>query len=720
MPSESYEIGKVIGKGSYGQVSLARHKRDKKQYVIKKIDLHEASEKERTFAQQEVQILAKLKHPNIVSYKESFQSLDGFLHIVMGYCEGGDLYTKLKEHGKRNEFLSERQIVEWFVQIAMALQYMHDRNILHRDLKTQNIFLTKSKIIKIGDLGIARVLENTSDMATTLIGTPYYMSPELFSNKPYNHRSDVWALGCCVYEMATLKHAFNARDMNALVYKILKGKMPSMPKKYSEELCEIIKSMLAYNPSERPSASKILRHSFIKKHIAVFLEGTKSRKQEREKGKRSSVAAKPAAVAATDSGYIGSSELNAEAIATASGIDLDIMNDERKDKYVVPEEDDQQQEEKPKHEKVAKTGSKERRKVRGSSEEGIAKRTDPEQSKHKEADKLKADKLEARQGNDQPSISKDSKQKAEDASSRENNKKLEKKLIRVRSADDQGEKLVKRSSGKNRKNSGAHSNSPFDKPIPVKNPRPLPPKPNDGSPNFQGRERSLTDPECSGLDVPGQVALPQACVGVPNISARQKRRLRMKEEVYPPQAMARRSSKKQDHEKSSDSVDGTPRSQSSISDDDSNSECDYSSKKRDAMTRLNSPSGSERRNSEEIGELIGTMQATLNLDPRPRSAQSPTSSPEESFANIIESSDHQALSSTLSGRLNDRIERLRRECIRGVGERVLRKAFEILDTEDDHDLENAFIALMGQTKFELFGDAMRQLKFCEEFAQHSL
>ena len=138
---------------------------------------------------------------------------------------------------------------------------------MHRDLKTQNIFLTKTNIIKVGDLGIARVLENQNDMASTLIGTPYYMSPELFSNKPYNHKvlcvysrsmleiitveapvmlsqkeseevvctrltqpsfysqSDVWALGCCVYEMSTLKHAFNAKDMNSLVYRIVEGKV---------------------------------------------------------------------------------------------------------------------------------------------------------------------------------------------------------------------------------------------------------------------------------------------------------------------------------------------------------------------------------------------------------------------------------------------------------------------------------------------------------------
>ncbi|KAF5404745.1 hypothetical protein PHET_01566 [Paragonimus heterotremus] len=102
---------------------------------------------------------------------------------------------------------------------------MHERNILHRDLKTQNIFLTRSNIIKVGDLGIAKVLESSNSMATTLIGTPYYMSPELFANKPYNHKSDIWALGCVLYEMATLKHAFSAENFNALSYKIMSGKV---------------------------------------------------------------------------------------------------------------------------------------------------------------------------------------------------------------------------------------------------------------------------------------------------------------------------------------------------------------------------------------------------------------------------------------------------------------------------------------------------------------
>ncbi|XP_071611793.1 serine/threonine-protein kinase Nek4 isoform X2 [Heliangelus exortis] len=156
-------------------------------------------------------------------------------------------------------------------------QYLHEKHILHRDLKTQNVFLTRTNIIKVGDLGIARVLENKYDMASTLIGTPYYMSPELFSNKPYNYKSDVWALGCCVYEMATLKHAFNAKDMNSLVYRIIEGKLPPMPKDYSPQLVEIIRTMLSKKPEERPSVRSILRQPYIKHQISLFLEATKAK-----------------------------------------------------------------------------------------------------------------------------------------------------------------------------------------------------------------------------------------------------------------------------------------------------------------------------------------------------------------------------------------------------------------------------------------------------------
>ncbi|CAJ1051663.1 serine/threonine-protein kinase Nek4 isoform X2 [Xyrichtys novacula] len=271
----NYIFIRVVGKGSYGEVNLVKHKTDRKQYVIKKLNLTTSSKRERRAAEQEAQLLSQLHHPNIVTYRESWEGDDCQLYIVMGFCEGGDLYHRLKQ--QKGELLPERQVVEWFVQIAMALQYLHERNILHRDLKTQNIFLTKTNIIKVGDLGIARVLENQNDMASTLIGTPYYMSPELFSNKPYNYKSDVWALGCCVYEMSTLKHAFNAKDMNSLVYRIVEGKLPQMPSRYDPQLGELIKSMLCKRPEDRPDVKLILRQPYIKKQIAMFLEATKEK-----------------------------------------------------------------------------------------------------------------------------------------------------------------------------------------------------------------------------------------------------------------------------------------------------------------------------------------------------------------------------------------------------------------------------------------------------------
>ncbi|XP_058148588.1 serine/threonine-protein kinase Nek4 isoform X3 [Dasypus novemcinctus] len=178
-------------------------------------------------------------------------------------------------------------------------QYLHEKHILHRDLKTQNVFLTRTNIIKVGDLGIARVLENHCDMASTLIGTPYYMSPELFSNKPYNYKSDVWALGCCVYEMATLKHAFNAKDMNSLVYRIIEGKLPPMPKDYSPELAELIRAMLSKSPEERPSVRSILRQPYIKHQISLFLEATKA-KTSKNNIKNGNSESKPGATAVSE------------------------------------------------------------------------------------------------------------------------------------------------------------------------------------------------------------------------------------------------------------------------------------------------------------------------------------------------------------------------------------------------------------------------------------
>ncbi|KAA3676782.1 NIMA-related kinase 1/4/5 [Paragonimus westermani] len=223
-----------------------------------------------------------MNHPNIVRYFDSFEGwyaasliiplkiLDsGYVYIVMEYCDKGDLYQKI--NAQKGVLMPESRVLDYFVQLALALKHIHDRMILHRDIKTQNIFLTSEGRVKLGDFGIAKVLNHTLDLARTCIGTPYYLSPEMCENKPYNHKSDIWALGCVLYEMATLKHAFEAGNMKNLVLKIIRGTYPPVPPKYSYELRCLISQLFRRSPRERPSITSILRKPFIMKRISRFL-----------------------------------------------------------------------------------------------------------------------------------------------------------------------------------------------------------------------------------------------------------------------------------------------------------------------------------------------------------------------------------------------------------------------------------------------------------------
>ncbi|XP_042324392.1 serine/threonine-protein kinase Nek1 isoform X6 [Sceloporus undulatus] len=257
-----------IGEGSFGKAILVKSKENGKQYVIKEINISKMSNKEREESRREVAVLANMKHPNIVLYRESFEE-GGCLYIVMDYCEGGDLFKKI--NAQKGVLFSEDQIMDWFVQLCLALKHVHDRKILHRDIKSQNIFLTKDGTIQLGDFGIARVLNSTVELARTCIGTPYYLSPEICENKPYNNKSDIWALGCVLYEMCTLKHAFEAGNMKNLVLKIISGSFPPVSVHYSHELRSLISQLFKRNPRDRPSVNSILEKTFIAKRIDKFL-----------------------------------------------------------------------------------------------------------------------------------------------------------------------------------------------------------------------------------------------------------------------------------------------------------------------------------------------------------------------------------------------------------------------------------------------------------------
>ncbi|XP_055969803.1 serine/threonine-protein kinase Nek1 isoform X1 [Sorex fumeus] len=265
---EKYARLQKIGEGSFGKAILVKSTEDGRHYVIKEISISRMSNKEREESRREVDLLADMKHPNIVQYKESFEE-NGCLYIVMDYCEGGDLFKRI--NAQKGILFQEDQILDWFVQICLALKHVHDRKILHRDIKSQNIFLTKDGTVQLGDFGIARVLNSTVDLARTCIGTPYYLSPEICENKPYNNKSDIWALGCVLYEMCTLKHAFEAGSMKNLVLKIISGSCPPVSLHYSSDLRNLLSQLFKRNPRERPSVNSILEKGFIAKRIEKFL-----------------------------------------------------------------------------------------------------------------------------------------------------------------------------------------------------------------------------------------------------------------------------------------------------------------------------------------------------------------------------------------------------------------------------------------------------------------
>ena len=140
----------------------------------------------------------------------------------------------LKSKKKKEELLDEKVIINWFIQILFGLKVLHSKKVLHRDLKSANILLTTNKTIKIGDFGISKVLDNTS--AKTFVGTPYYLSPEVCENRPYDYKSDLWSLGCILYELCTLNYPFQASNLLGLAMKILNESVKPIDQKYPKEL----------------------------------------------------------------------------------------------------------------------------------------------------------------------------------------------------------------------------------------------------------------------------------------------------------------------------------------------------------------------------------------------------------------------------------------------------------------------------------------------------
>ena len=264
-----FQIISKLGEGAYSTVFKVRRNIDNKIYALKKVKLLNLSEKEKENSLNEVRILASVKSNFVVSYKEAFfDEKDNTLCIIMEFADRGDLYQKIVQHKKSAILFEESDIWRIFIQLVKGLKSLHDLKILHRDMKSANVFLFSNGSAKLGDLNVSKVAKR--GLGYTQTGTPYYASPEGWKDKPYDNKSDVWSLGCVLYEMITLRPPFRAQNMEGLYNKVCKGQFSRIPDKFSDDLYKVVQFLLQVNPISRPSCEQILNHPIIQKRIEYF------------------------------------------------------------------------------------------------------------------------------------------------------------------------------------------------------------------------------------------------------------------------------------------------------------------------------------------------------------------------------------------------------------------------------------------------------------------
>ena len=263
---KSFDFIKDLGKGAFGEVCLVKRKDNGEVLAMKRVKMAKLNKKERENALNEVRILASIVHPNIVGYHEAFFDENSrTLNIIMDFADDGDLASKIKQHKANKTRFAESEIWEILIQCTRGLKALHDNKIMHRDLKSANIFATKAKEYKLGDLNVSKVLK--SSLVFTQTGTPYYASPEVWSEKPYSFKSDLWSLGCVMYELCALNPPFTATNMEKLYKSVTTGRYEPIMGVYSRELAYVIGKLLTVDTNVRYDCDDILSDKYVNNHM---------------------------------------------------------------------------------------------------------------------------------------------------------------------------------------------------------------------------------------------------------------------------------------------------------------------------------------------------------------------------------------------------------------------------------------------------------------------
>ena len=268
---DNFELICKLGSGGFSKVYKVRRKVDNQIYALKKVQILNLSEKQKLSSLNEIRVLASIKNKYIINYKEAFlDEKDCSLCLVMEYADGGDLANKIKEHKEKNEYFNEEDIWKIFIQLVKGLKSLHDMGIMHRDIKSSNIFLFTDKTAKLGDLNVCKILSNDI-LGHTQAGTPAYAAPEVWMERPYGLKSDIWSLGCVLYEMVTLRCPFREDNMVKLYNKVLVGEYKKIPNNFSEELNWIIEQMINSDINKRFSCDEILNCEIVKKYLDQYM-----------------------------------------------------------------------------------------------------------------------------------------------------------------------------------------------------------------------------------------------------------------------------------------------------------------------------------------------------------------------------------------------------------------------------------------------------------------
>ena len=252
-----FEIIKELGKGSYATVYKVKSRLNSNIYVMKKMELNHLKPRQQQECYREVSILRKVSHQHIIKYYSSFLENE-ILYIIMEYAELGDLYSLIKHYKKHSKYFDEIDLWRIASDILSGLEYLHSQKIIHRDIKCLNLFITKDRHIKIGDLGVSTITSGMDNLHYTRVGTPLYISPELVKQKPYDYKTDIWSFGCSLYHLASLEPPFSGGNLIVLGNNIVKGVPKLLPHQYSNELRAFIDKMLEKKPEKRPSAKEAL------------------------------------------------------------------------------------------------------------------------------------------------------------------------------------------------------------------------------------------------------------------------------------------------------------------------------------------------------------------------------------------------------------------------------------------------------------------------------